>query len=518
MGTWNPGPGATTGDDTFTGDGTNEVANGLDGNDTLNGNDGDDTLTGGLGSDILNGGNGNDTLVYSQADFGFGDQFNGGANTDTLSLFGTDNTTLEMSALTLTSIEAITFNSSTAGFLTVRFDSSQFGGGGISSTADITGFNGQFNGLRITMSSTTYADTFVYHNWESTDSTLVTGTSGADTITGGAFRDIINAGDGNDIINGSAGANNLSGEGGDDTINGGADAEQFNGGAGNDIIHAGAGADLIFMGQSDQGTTETIDGGADFDQLQLNGETSNATFALNNYTLTSIESLILGSGIGAGAFVTVNFYASQMGTGIASNLAVIGSDANDTINVSQNGSGAIDLSAWNFQSWGGLDAIQINGGSLNDTLIGSGQHDIILGADGNDVITGGGGADTITGGLGIDTANFSGASGSASWHRNVDGSWTVTAGADGTDTTNSVEFLHFTDRDVHLANAQQTFSGDGTSDLLLRNSAGTSSTSTPRTRCSCRSAGSACAGWACTSSRRGLPPAERRRRARTETP
>ena len=62
MGVWTPGPGGTSGNDTFTGDGTNETADGLAGNDTLNGGDGDDTLIGGLGDDIVNGGIGNDRL------------------------------------------------------------------------------------------------------------------------------------------------------------------------------------------------------------------------------------------------------------------------------------------------------------------------------------------------------------------------------------------------------------------------------------------------------------------------
>src|SRR6185312_12285372 len=95
------------------------------------------------------------------------------------------------------------------------------------------------------------------------------------------------------------------------------------------------------------------------------------------------------------------------------------------------------------------------------------------GNDVNNQLTGNGGNDAINGGLGIDTANYASASTSDSWHRNPDGSWTVTAGAEGTDTLSGVEFAHFTDRDLFLARAQETFAGDGTSDLFLRNSAGT---------------------------------------------
>ena len=74
MGVWSPGPGATTGDDTFTGDGTNETANGGLGDDTLIGNGGNDTLYGGAGADAfvfsttLGGGNVDSIVGFSVVD------------------------------------------------------------------------------------------------------------------------------------------------------------------------------------------------------------------------------------------------------------------------------------------------------------------------------------------------------------------------------------------------------------------------------------------------------------------
>jgi Ca2+-binding RTX toxin-like protein len=76
MGTWTPGPGATSGDDTYVGDDSDDsFINGLDGNDTLsgaggddslNGGNGDDTLTGGAYDDVIDTGNGNNH-VYGGA-------------------------------------------------------------------------------------------------------------------------------------------------------------------------------------------------------------------------------------------------------------------------------------------------------------------------------------------------------------------------------------------------------------------------------------------------------------------
>jgi len=97
---------------------------------------------------------------------------------------------------------------------------------------------------------------------------------------------------------------------------------------------------------------------------------------------------------------------------------------------------------------------------VGDTLNGGGGNDLLVGQAGNDL---------LNGGDGVDTAGYSIASTAASWVCTVSGAWTVTAGAEGVDTLNGVEVLDFTDRDVVLDNAQQSFAGNGTSDILWRN-------------------------------------------------
>jgi len=103
-------------------------------------------------------------------------------------------------------------------------------------------------------------------------------------------------------------------------------------------------------------------------------------------------------------------------------------------------------------------------------LDGGAGSDELRGGDYGDTLIGGAGDDTLFGGAGIDRSVYSVTSAGATWHRNVNGTWSVTAGVDGADSLGSVEVLEFTDRDVVLDNAQQTFSGNGTSDLLFRNS------------------------------------------------
>ncbi|WP_395646252.1 M10 family metallopeptidase C-terminal domain-containing protein [Terricaulis sp.] len=120
---------------------------------------------------------------------------------------------------------------------------------------------------------------------------------------------------------------------------------------------------------------------------------------------------------------------------------------------------------------GGGDDLII-GNAVANVLTGNGGNDIMTAGAGNDTLIGGAGNDQLGGEAGVDTATYGFASTSAVWARTPDGSWTVTSAADGADTATSVEFLHFTDRDVFLDTAFRTFSGDGTSDILFRRSDG----------------------------------------------
>ena len=115
-----------------------------------------------------------------------------------------------------------------------------------------------------------------------------------------------------------------------------------------------------------------------------------------------------------------------------------------------------------------LGNIAIARGVVIENAIGGSGADTITGNGAANRLEGRGGADTINGGDGLDTAVFSGALGGASLARNAQGQWLVTVAGE-TDTLTGVELADFTDRDVALDNARQTFSGDGTSDILWRN-------------------------------------------------
>ncbi|NWG52929.1 MAG: M10 family metallopeptidase C-terminal domain-containing protein, partial [Hydrogenophilaceae bacterium] len=83
----------------------------------------------------------------------------------------------------------------------------------------------------------------------------------------------------------------------------------------------------------------------------------------------------------------------------------------------------------------------IASGVVIENAVGGGGADTLIGNSAANRLTGAAGADSIDGGSGVDTSVYTIASTSATWVRNLNGSWTVTAGADGTDTVANVEFL-----------------------------------------------------------------------------
>ncbi|MEQ1489391.1 MAG: PQQ-dependent sugar dehydrogenase [Terricaulis sp.] len=176
-----------------------------------------------------------------------------------------------------------------------------------------------------------------------------------------------------------------------------------------------------------------------------------------------------GSNAGfVGQYVFADFGSNRFFT-----LSVVNGAAVDPTDRTSQMTGALPSSVVDFVTGtdGRLYAIGI-GGTVWLLTPGVGAEDVadtLNGGAGNDLLVGGAGNDILNGGADVDTARYAISSSSASWHRNQDGSWTVTAGAEGTDTVTGVEYLDFTDRDVFLGSAARTFTGDGASDLLLQN-------------------------------------------------
>ena len=307
MGVWTPGPGGTAGDDTFTGDGTNETADGLAGNDTLNGGDGDDTLNWTVGD-------GRDTI-------------DGGADVDAFNPLGSASADL--------------------GYVT-------WNGTSLTSLMD----NGLANIENINLDLEGGVDWLIYNATAAVSVNLLLGSASGFVFVSDIEKVI--GGSGDDSLTGNNLDNRLDGQGGADTLDGGAGSDAVLGGDGNDTIYASVGNDSL-QGQNGNDTfiwtstdgRDTFNGGADTDTVNLTGSAvadvadtnwnGAAITGLMNNALIDVETvnLDLGAGGAGGDWLRYNTSSGvtvilELGTatGFASITGVenvIGGTGNDDI-------------------------------------------------------------------------------------------------------------------------------------------------------------------------------------------
>jgi Ca2+-binding RTX toxin-like protein len=371
----------------FTGNGTDEVADGLGGNDTMFGNGGSDTLIGNAGDDTLEGGDGDDNLQ-------------GGDGVDTasyatasswvlvqLAVTGSQNT-LGAGSDTLSGIENITGSA---------FNDFLNGDGGANLLNGGAGNDA--------LSGSMGVDTLI-------------GGDGDDTLNGGWQGDTLNGGDGADTasydgavagvvvdlatpahntgeaagdtfvsvenITGSTFADTISGDGGNNVLNGSLGDDTLEGRAGDDVLYGGDGNDTL-IARFSQVNIETFDGGDGDDTLLVYGEVD-----LRFSSIASIERLSVYNPYGFLQYGVA--YFGNSGAGLSSDLVVDG--VGYQIVVDAGPTRTIDLSHWTFLSPAAL--VILDGTSGDDILVGSSQNDDLLGGPGADLMVGGSGSDIYT--------------------------------------------------------------------------------------------------------------------------
>jgi len=115
----------------------------------------------------------------------------------------------------------------------------------------------------------------------------------------------------------------------------------------------------------------------------------------------------------------------------------------------------IDLRQGYFSSVGGLTGnVSIAMGATIENAIGGSGVDTITGNASANRITGGAGNDIIDGGAGVDTSVYSGAFASYTITAQANGGWTVSGGADGSDSLINIESLAFSDRTVAIVDSR----------------------------------------------------------------
>lgn len=190
------------------------------------------------------------------------------------------------------------------------------------------------------------------------------------------------------IIDGYAGNDSLKGAGANDHLNGGDGNDTLNGGAGADFLAGGAGSDYYYVDNAGDRVIEASGSGTD-----------TVASYLTSYTLgANIENgRILSSGA---ANLTGNSLANNLTAGAGNNV-INGGTGIDTASYASALSGvSINLGITTGQATGGSGSDQLLG---IENLLGSQYADSLTGNGAANVLNGGAGADSLVGALGNDT-------------------------------------------------------------------------------------------------------------------
>ncbi len=323
----------------------------------------------------------------------------------------------------------------------------------------------------------------------------VFGQGGHDTITlneasgalpkanlfGGAGNDVLTGGSGNDQLFGQAGNDTLLGKGGVDFLFGGTENDTLTGGDADDQVFGEGGNDRMIWNPGDD--TDLNEGGAGNDTVEVNGGNGTEVF-----TTTANGTRVRFDRLDPAPF--------SIDIGTSEDLIVHMNGGDDQFSATGN------LAA--------LIKITVDGGTGNDTILGSNGIDLLRGGDGNDFIDGqqgndvaflgagndvfqwdpGDGSDVVEGQDGTDTMLFNGSAGNEIFTASANGArvqftrnlGTITmdlAGVEsidlntlgGTDTTtiNNLAGTELTEINIDQAGTIGGTAGDAAADVVIVN-------------------------------------------------
>jgi Ca2+-binding RTX toxin-like protein len=193
-------------------------------------------------------------------------------------------------------------------------------------------------------------------------------------IFGGVGNDTLIGGSGGDQLLGQAGNDTLLGKNGIDLLFGGAGNDTLTGGDADDQVFGEAGNDRMIWNPGDD--TDLNEGGAGTDTVEVNGGNGAEIF-----TVTANGTRV--------RFDRLNPAPFSIDIGTSENLVLNANGGDDSFSATGN------LAA--------LIQIAVDGGTGNDTLLGSNGADTLQGGEGDDFIDGNQGNDTASLGSGNDT-------------------------------------------------------------------------------------------------------------------
>ncbi len=213
-------------------------------------------------------------------------------------------------------------------------------------------------------------------------------------LFGGGANDVVTGGSGNDQLYGQTGNDTLLGKGGFDLLFGGSENDTITGGDADDQAFGQSGNDRMIWNPGDD--TDLNEGGQDADTVEVNGGNG-----LEQFTTTANGTRV--------RFDRLNPAPFSIDIGTSEKLAVNANGGDDSFSATGNLLPLI--------------GIIVDGGTGNDTLLGSNGNDVLLGGDGNDFEDGQQGSDVAFLGAGDDSFQWDPGDGND-----------IIEGQDGTDT------------------------------------------------------------------------------------
>ena len=259
----------------------------------------------------------------------------------------------------------------------------------------------------------------------STNNTIITGTSGNDAISNNANNVTINASDGNnDVMNGAMDLDATVSAGHNVVINTGSGNDYIRNNHGTNVqINSGGGADIIYVAVASD-VTVNMDAGNDViwndaSNILINGGADNDFIGTSGGDYDPCENVTIDGG--AGNDTINNYGVTGSSTNSGANASIFGGDGNDVVdNAGANatvdggaGNDTVDNNATNVSIEGDTgndhinnygDTVTVNSGAGDDTVWNQSNSVTINSGDGNDWIFYGWNNDgSIDGGAGDDT-------------------------------------------------------------------------------------------------------------------
>lgn len=244
--------------------------------------------------------------------------------------------------------------------------------------------------------------------YDGTDNLAIAFNCTIEDAIGGSGNDTLIGNTADNVLDGSAGNDTLTGGNGNDTLTGGSGNDSLSGSAGNDVLAGGSGNDILVGGEGDD------------------------TFDWDTGSREGADTFVGGSGN--------DTYVASGGDTVQENAA----GGTDLIWAAVTYSLASTPYVENLYLYG-TSVANITGNNLVNWLRGNDAANIIDGGTGNDLLNGLAGNDTIVGGAGVDISAYTDIRTAYTITKTPTG-FTVSGGAEGTDSLTGIERLQFADK------------------------------------------------------------------------